>query len=467
MSSTVSPTRAGSSAFDGLTFDNRNLRDLPVDPEKKNFVRQVPNAIFSLVDNQPVKNPRLVSFSPSALALLGLPAEETSYTETDKEKMTVFLGGNEAIDGSRPAAHCYCGHQFGNFAGQLGDGAAMYLGETINQGGERWELQLKGSGLTPFSRTADGRKVLRSSVREYLCSEAMHFLNIPTTRAGSLVTSDSTVQRDPMYDGGVIDERCSIVSRIAPNFFRFGSFEIFKPSEGRSSGARMGPSHRNGALKKQLLDHIIKYYADTVSTTSTDEEKYRLFFVELTKRTATLVAKWQACGFVHGVLNTDNMSIMGLTIDYGPYAFMEHYDPEFTPNGSDNSGRYTYERQPEMCKWNMVKLAEALDPLLPLAAGKDIVNQEFDTAFRAEYMQLFRAKLGLTLPQSSDEGLIEDLFVAMEKCKTDFTDAFQALTQFAKQLEDGESVESAKSALVENLVSRLDDDFNTIIDGVF
>ena len=206
----------------------------------------------------------------------------------------------------------------------------------------RWELQLKGAGLTPYSRTADGRKVLRSSVREFLCSEAMHYLGIPTTRAGSVVTSDSTVERDPFYDGNSIEERCTIVSRIAPNFFRFGSFEIFKPAN--PGNCRGGPSAGNEELKKRLLDHVLTYYPSIRATTNAPSELLR----EVVKRTAELVAQWQAAGWVHGVLNTDNMSIMGVTIDYGPFGFLEHYDPEYVPNGSDNSGRYCYEAQPQV-----------------------------------------------------------------------------------------------------------------------
>jgi len=260
------------------------------------------------------------------------------------------------------------GHQFGNFAGQLGDGAAMYLGEILSDIGyeqnsstpvsttqsvsvsesdnnhHRWELQLKGAGLTPYSRTADGRKVLRSSIREFLCSEAMYYLGIPTTRAGSLVTSDSTVERDPFYDGNSIDERCTIVSRIAPNFFRFGSFEIFKSADPGKS--RAGPSAGNAELKKRLLDHVLTYYPSIQATAQAPSELLR----EVVKRTAELVALWQAAGWVHGVLNTDNLSIMGLTIDFGPFGFMEHYDSEYVPNGSDNSGRYCYEAQPQVRK---------------------------------------------------------------------------------------------------------------------
>jgi len=406
-----------------LPFDNRNLRELPVDPKK--FVvgesRQVPNAIFSRVELQPVQNPRLVAKSDSALALVGLPSTD------DEEQLTQYLAGNMLMPGSEPYAHCYCGHQFGGFAGQLGDGAAMYLGEVV-EGGKRLELQLKGAGKTPYSRSSDGRKVLRSSIREFLCSEAVHHLEIPTTRAGSCVTSDSTVERDPFYDGRVIQERCTIVSRIGPNFFRFGSFEIFK-SKGSSSWDRAGPSAGNKVLKKQLLDHIIRtYYPQLVSTTPEviNEKTYAAFLAEVVRLTALLVARWQSVGFVHGVLNTDNMSIMGLTIDYGPFAFLEAFDGDFTPNGSDGGARYSYDEQPSMCRWNLERLAEALAPLVPPEEGTRIVSA-FDQHYSAAYRELFNGKFGLT---DADAELTRGFFACMSAARTDFTDAFRALTAY-------------------------------------
>lgn len=296
-------------AMTGLIFDNRNLRTLPIDPIKSLQSRQVPNSIFSLVEPSNLQNPVLVAKSQSALDLLGL------NPNVDDTVLATYFGGNDIIPGSRPAAHCYCGHQFGSFAGQLGDGATMYLGEVLNPVTHaRWELQLKGAGKTPYSRTADGRKVLRSSVREFLGCEGLHYLNIPTTRSGTCVTSDTTVQRDPYYDGTVLEEKCSVVSRIAENFFRFGSFEIFKSAT--PGGDRVGPSAGNEALKKQLFDHILLYYPDLTAalekgggtgTSSDRTEAYVAFFHEITLRTIALVTKWQSAGFVHGVLNTDNM----------------------------------------------------------------------------------------------------------------------------------------------------------------
>ena len=292
MQSTLSSTITVAHAIASVEFDNRNLRELPVDKETRNFPRQVPNAIFSKCQPTPVVSPELIACSTDALELLGLTIskdQETSspstLAEQTKKIIEDYFSGNKLLPGSTTYAHVYCGHQFGNFAGQLGDGAAISLGQIVN-GKDRWELQLKGAGLTPFSRTADGRKVLRSSVREFLCSEAMFYLNIPTTRAATLVTSSSTVARDPFYDGRVLDEKCTIVSRIAPNFFRFGSFEIFK-----GDGGRKGPSAGNEILKKQLLDHVLSYYPEISNSDLTDEEKYAAFYTVVTKKTAELVAR--------------------------------------------------------------------------------------------------------------------------------------------------------------------------------
>jgi uncharacterized protein YdiU (UPF0061 family) len=203
-----------------------------------------------------------------------------------------------------PASHCYCGHQFGSFSGQLGDGAAMYLGEVlvpsnINEIDKRFELQLKGAGPTPYSRTADGRKVLRSSIREFLGSEAMHYLHIPTTRAATCITSDSTVRRDPFYDGKVLNERCTVISRIATNFFRFGSFEIFKSQDGKGENARVGSSAGNEELKIKLLNHMLIYFPHILYNNNLSEvDKYKEFYKEVVISTAKLVVKWQCCGWV-------------------------------------------------------------------------------------------------------------------------------------------------------------------------
>mmetsp|Transcript_27404 Transcript_27404/g.26199 ORF Transcript_27404/g.26199 Transcript_27404/m.26199 type:complete len:691 (+) Transcript_27404:27-2099(+) len=447
MKSTVSSSLAATAA---LKFDNRNLRDLPVDKETRNFARQVPNAIFSRCQPTPVNSPDLIACSVDALKLLGLEisddqksASPDKLSDATRKMLEEYFSGNVLLPGSETSAHVYCGHQFGNFAGQLGDGAAIGLGEVMHKD-KRWELQLKGAGLTPFSRTADGRKVLRSSIREFLCSEAMHFLHVPTTRAATLVTSKSTVQRDPFYDGNVLDEKCTVVSRTAPNFFRFGSFEIFK-----YDGGRKGPSAGNEELKRTLLDHVLTYYPE-IDKNDSSEEQYAALYTEVVRRTAELVARWQTVGFVHGVLNTDNMSIMGLTVDYGPFAFEEYFDPDFTPNGSDGSARYTYDAQPSICKWNLNKLAEQLKPLLPIAHAKEILNTHYDDAYEQYYLSFMRNKMGLLSPQAGDKQLIEDYFNTMAKTQTDFTDSFQALISYA----DDRDASNQKEILLERLVSR-------------
>ena len=411
-----------------LIFDNKSTRTLPVDNSGRTDSRQTPGVIFASVTPTPVIAPSLIAYSPDALELLGIEIGQDNVSQGAIEaEMELYFSGNSILSGSFPVAHCYCGHQFGSFAGQLGDGAAVSLGEVVNGRGERWELQLKGAGLTPYSRTADGRKVLRSSVREFLCSEAMHFLNVPTTRSASCITSQSTVQRDPFYDGNVLDEKCTVITRLAPNFFRVGSFEIFKAS----TDGRAGPSAGNEVLKKKLLDHVLSYYPTIAPEGLTiTPGHYARFYEEVLRRTAELVARWQAVGFVHGVLNTDNLSVMGLTIDYGPFGFMEHFDPNYTPNGSDGSARYSYDNQPAMCRWNLLKLAEVLDPLLPLAQAKEILDR-YEGVYEEFYMALMRAKLGLLSVRGGDDQLVKELFATMAATQADFTDTFVVLTDFA------------------------------------
>ena len=448
---TLSMTSTPLKKLPALCFDNRNARSLPIDPVSTNSVREVSNAIFSRVAPTPILNPRLIACS-SALRLL---EADQPFDLTDEDAIAKFLGGNQLPEGSVPMAHCYCGYQFGNFAGQLGDGAAISLGEVVNRAGERWELQLKGAGPTPYSRSADGRKVLRSSVREFLCSEAMHHLGVPTTRAGSVVTSDTYTVRDPLYDGTAIEEQCSVVSRIAPNFFRFGSLEIFLTAD--RTGSREGPSARNERLKKQLLDHIISGFfpeLDPVEggifTNESEDVKYQRLFDEVLRRTAELVAQWQCFGWVHGVLNTDNMSIMGITIDYGPFAFMEQFDPEFTPNGSDGSARYAYCRQPAMCKFNLRKLAEAMQPHIP-PQNLD----KFDQIYESKYSELMSRKLGfLEGVQVESHALISALFECMSASGADFTDTFVALTEYMESMANKEDENEALSSLRRKIVSR-------------
>ncbi|KAF6119524.1 hypothetical protein HJG60_010017 [Phyllostomus discolor] len=421
----------------GLRFDNRALRALPVetpppDPEgAATAPRLVPGACFSRVRPSPLRQPRLVALSEPALALLGLgaPPADAAAREAREAEAALFFSGNALLPGAEPAAHCYCGHQFGQFAGQLGDGAAMYLGEVCTEAGERWELQLKGAGPTPFSRQADGRKVLRSSIREFLCSEAMFHLGVPSTRAGACVTSQSTVVRDVFYDGNPKPEPCAVVLRIAPTFLRFGSFEIFKPED--EDTGRAGPSVGRNDIRVQMLDYAIgTFYPEIQAAHAGDPvQRNAAFFREVTRRTARLVAEWQCVGFCHGVLNTDNMSIVGLTIDYGPFGFLDRYDPDHVCNASDNAGRYAYSKQPEVCKWNLQKLAEALQPELPLEVGEAILAEEYDTEFRRHHLHKMRRKLGLVQAErEEDAALAAKLLETMQLTGADFTNTFRLLS---------------------------------------
>ncbi|KAF5926051.1 hypothetical protein HPG69_016758, partial [Diceros bicornis minor] len=423
----------------GLRFDNRALRALPVetpppDPEgAPSTPRPVPGACFSRVRPAPLRQPRLVALSEPALALLGLgaPPAAAAAREAREAEAALFFSGNALLPGAEPAAHCYCGHQFGQFAGQLGDGAAMYLGEVCTAAGERWELQLKGAGPTPFSRQADGRKVLRSSIREFLCSEAMFHLGIPTTRAGACVTSQSTVIRDVFYDGNPKYEKCTVVLRIASTFLRFGSFEIFKSADEHTG--RAGPSVGRNDIRVQMLDYVIgSFYPEIQASHGSDTvQRNAAFFREVTRRTARMVAEWQCVGFCHGVLNTDNMSIVGLTIDYGPFGFLDRYDPDHVCNASDSAGRYAYSKQPEVCKWNLQKLAEALEPELPRELGEAILAEEFDAEFHRHYLQKMRKKLGLVGAEREEDGvLVAKLLETMHLTGADFTNTFYLLSSF-------------------------------------
>ncbi|XP_064400171.1 protein adenylyltransferase SelO, mitochondrial-like [Halichondria panicea] len=429
-------------SLETLEFVNSAVKSLPLDSEEENYVRTVQGACFSRVRPTPLTNPSLVVHSDDAFSLLDLPS-----SEIQREEFIEYFSGNKILPGSEPAAHCYCGHQFGNFAGQLGDGCAILLGEVRTDRGDRWEVQLKGSGKTPFSRQADGRKVLRSSIREFLCSEAMHHLGVPSTRAGSCITSDDRVIRDILYNGNPIQERATVISRISPTFLRFGSFEILKTRDPQTG--RTGPSVGRTEVLEQLIDYTTDNFFKEVHSAHPDDRGKRVagFFEEVCRRTARLVALWQSVGFCHGVLNTDNMSIIGVTIDYGPFGFLDRYDPGHICNGSDDGGRYSFSRQPAICRWNLNKLAEALhDYLDDQEVEKSL--EIFDEEFEKNYLSKMRRKLGLLhheLPNDSD--LIESLFDVMHKTGCDFTNGFQALSLISPQGNPGESDSTVETIL--------------------
>jgi uncharacterized protein YdiU (UPF0061 family) len=389
-------------------FDNAFLRDLPGDGESGPRLRQVEGALWSQVEPTPVAAPRVVAWSAEMAATLGL-----GEADLRSGHFAEVFGGNALLEGMQPWASNYGGHQFGVWAGQLGDGRAISLGEALDARGQRWELQLKGAGPTPYSRGADGRAVLRSSIREFLCSEAMHHLGIPTTRALCLVETGEAVVRDMFYDGHPREEPGAIVCRMAPSFIRFGHFEL--------------PYARNDvALLRQLADFTIR--RDFPHLRGQGETLYADWFGEVCERTARLLAHWMRVGFVHGVMNTDNMSILGLTIDYGPYGWIDDYDPDWTPNTTDAvRRRYRFGQQPNVAWWNLTRLASALSPLFadvgPLQAGLERYASAWEAADRANVA----AKLGLDRAGDEDLALRDGLHAWMREAQADMTLTWRAL----------------------------------------
>jgi uncharacterized protein YdiU (UPF0061 family) len=392
-----------------LLFDNRFVTALPGDAETGPRRREVLGAAWSQVTPTPVAAPVLLAHSSEVAALLGFDEAMLRSPE-----FAEVFGGNALYEGMQPWAANYGGHQFGHWAGQLGDGRAISLGELIADG-RRWELQLKGAGPTPYSRGADGRAVLRSSIREFLCSEAMHHLGVPTTRALSLVATGEAVVRDMFYDGHPQAEPGAVVCRVAPSFIRFGTFEL--------------PASRGDvALLRQLAEFCIA--RDFPELAAAGEQRFVQWFELICTRTAVMVAHWLRVGFVHGVMNTDNMSVLGLTIDYGPYGWVENYDPDWTPNTTDAQGRrYRFGTQMQVAYWNLVRLAQALSPLFedaaPLQAGLDAFRERFAVEERTALV----AKLGLGEFRDGDELLMEQFRELLHEGEMDMTLAFRALAE--------------------------------------
>ncbi|MDP3873149.1 MAG: YdiU family protein [Methyloversatilis sp.] len=391
--------------LDEIEFDNLFVRSLPADPSADMRSRPVIDASYTLTSPTPVAAPELLAWSDVLGAQLGLrrPARVDAAVEA--------LAGNRILPGMQPYAARYGGHQFGNWAGQLGDGRAITLGEMIDTAGQRQELQLKGAGPTPYSRRADGRAVLRSSVREFLCSEAMFHLGIPTTRALSLVTTGDRVVRDMFYDGHPEYEPGAIVCRVAPSFVRFGHFEILA-------------SHEELDLQRRLADWVMTHHFPDITSPAD-------WFAEICRRTAVLMVDWMRVGFVHGVMNTDNMSILGLTIDYGPYGWLEGVDMMWTPNTTDAQGRrYCYGRQPQIGYWNLTRLAAALSPLIDDQAAIDAALEGYEQTFSEGWTRMLADKLGL--PAAADEAeqdMRSELFQLLQAEECDFTIFFRALAE--------------------------------------
>lgn len=416
-----------------LVFDNRFVAELPADSNPKNYCRQVMRACYSRVLPSKVSQPLLLAYSKEMADHLGLSANDC-----DSALFAQVFAGNQLLAGMDPYAMCYGGHQFGHWAGQLGDGRAVNLGEVINYKKQRWVLQLKGSGLTPYSRSADGLAVLRSSVREFLCSEAMHHLGIPTTRALSLVLTGEPVVRDMFYDGHPKAEQGAIVCRVAPSFIRFGSFQIFTA---RGEYAEL----------RQLVDFTIRTdFSDLLDNTKPlTQTDYLRWFEIVCRKTAEMIVHWQRVGFVHGVMNTDNMSILGLTIDYGPYGWLDDYDPHWTPNTTDaGERRYRFGQQAQIAWWNLTQLANAIHPLIEdvelLQQALAVFNQIFVQGWQA----MMAEKLGLScFVADTDDLLCQNLLALLAEVETDMTLFFRKLAGV-----DTESVDCTDDYLLEPLL---------------
>jgi uncharacterized protein YdiU (UPF0061 family) len=381
--------------------------ELPADPNTNNVSRQVIGSCYSYVEPKKVSAPSFVHISTELIRELGLEKEEV-FAALDE------LSGNKNISSFMSYAMCYGGHQFGNWAGQLGDGRAINIAEA-DLAGQNWKFQLKGAGPTPYSRGSDGLAVLRSSIREYLCSEAMHHLDVPSTRALSLVNTGDWVTRDILYNGNPKDEQGAIVCRLSPSFIRFGSFEIFS-------------ARRDKETLKKLVDYTIDHHYPNLGEKK-DKTTYLQFFKEVVNRTLEMVIHWQRVGFVHGVMNTDNMSILGLTIDYGPYGWLEDYDPNWTPNTTDyQHKRYRYGNQPNIALWNLTQLANALYPLIEEVKPFEEILNKYKEDFRTLYHQMMCSKLGLFKHSNASPEFIDRLQKLLEQGEVDMTLFFREMS---------------------------------------
>jgi uncharacterized protein YdiU (UPF0061 family) len=365
-----------------------------------NTFATLPAIFYTQLAPIPLPAPYLVHANPEVGQLIGI--DENDF---NTEAFVQIFSGNRLLPGSHPLAAVYSGHQFGIWAGQLGDGRALLLGDVTTPTGEQLEIQLKGSGITPYSRMGDGRAVLRSSIREYLCSEAMAALNIPTSRALTIIGADQYVMRET-------PETAAVVTRLAPTFLRFGSFEHWYYQQ-------------NYEALKTLADFVLTHYYPECKQA---EHPYIALLSEVTRRTAELIAHWQAVGFMHGVMNTDNMSIVGITLDYGPFGFMEAYQSNHICNHTDQGGRYAYDMQPRIGQWNCAALAQALLPLIGSVDAAEAALKPYQALYEAKLDTLLHAKLGLQSNLPDDIGLIEAMFTTMQQNQVDFTLFFRRLS---------------------------------------
>lgn len=375
----------------------RTLEQLDFD----NSFGRLPPVFYSRVTPTPFEQPPyLISFNPEVAKLIGLHPDEAQRPE-----FLAYLTGQQNWPGADPLSMLYAGHQFGHYVPQLGDGRALLMGEIRTPHGMKWDLQIKGCGITPYSRQGDGRAVLRSTIREYLCSEAMHALGIATTRALCIIGSDEEVYREQIETGAML-------LRVAPSHVRFGSFEVFYYRQ------QYEQIH-------QLADYVIEHHHPELSDHS---DKYAEWFREIVLRTAKLIAQWQTVGFAHGVMNTDNMSILGLTLDYGPYGFVEQYDPGFICNHSDYHGRYAFAQQPNIALWNLACLGQALTPLIAIDTVQSVLS-EYEQSFIQHYYELMRLKLGLSELSEQTVALVKELLALIQADSRDYTLSLRALSR--------------------------------------
>ncbi len=373
-----------------LTFDNRYAR--------------LGDAFSTEVLPEPIAEPRLVVASTAAMALLDLDPNEA-----ENEVFTELFSGHKLWNEAEPRAMVYSGHQFGSYNPRLGDGRGLLLGEVVNDAGEYWDLHLKGAGQTPYSRMGDGRAVLRSSIREFLASEHLHALGIPSSRALCVTASSTPVWREKQ-------ESAAMLLRLAPSHVRFGHFEYFYYTQ----------QHEQ---LKQLGEHVLScHFPDCLQ----QDEPYLAMFREVVERNAELIAHWQAYGFCHGVMNSDNMSILGITFDYGPYAFLDDFDAKHICNHSDDSGRYSFSNQVPIAQWNLAALGQALTPLVEVDALRETLGL-FLPLYQAHYLDLMRRRMGWLGADEGDEALIQRLLQVMQSGAVDYTNFFRELGDSAPQ----------------------------------
>lgn len=369
--------------------------------------RMTPEVCFAAAWPEPTIAPNLLAWSASCARELGLPEE---LSEADQLRTAHMFSGHSLPVGTQPYAMRYGGHQFGNWAGQLGDGRVINLGEVCDAAG-RWQtVQLKGAGPTPYSRAADGRAVLRSSIREFVASEAMAHLGVPTSRALALVTTGHEVMRDLLYDGNARLEPGAVTTRVAPSFLRLGNFEIHA-------------AFQEGEALDNLLQFALQEYFPQVKGSAL------AMYAEVCESTAELMAHWMSVGFVHGVMNTDNLSLLGLTIDYGPFGFLDQFDPSWTPNEVDQTGRYAYANQPRVAQWNLSRFGSALARVGVGVADLESVLQNFHHAYNTAFRRRMSAKLGLVKIRNEDGAWLEGVFTWMSRLKADWTIVFRGLAE--------------------------------------